>query len=441
MPKLEARRALGPFEAVRELGYIAPFPSLLPVRQVFRSLTEDDPAGAAKRELAPLTASVRPGMRVAITAGSRGIRDLALVVRAAGEFLRALGAEPFVVPAMGSHGGATVAGQLQVLAHLGVTEDSVSMPILATMDTVIVGRCEDGPTIHVDSHAAKADAILLVNRVKPHTDFRGPVESGLAKICAVGLGNQRGAQGIHAYGASALARLIPEIAKQVIASVNVLGGLAIIENALDLTARITFVPGPDIGGAAEAALLEEAYSLMGGLPFEELDVLVVDELGKDKSGSGMDTNVIGRSKIWGVTDSRRPRIATITVHAVSPAAEGNGLGIGLADFIPFRVLEQVDLSAMYVNAMTAGNSGTQRVQIPIALPTDRDVVAAAILTCGRPDSDDVRLVRIHDTLDLSHLLVSESLRATVEAAPGLIIEGEPGPMSFDEFGNLAAHVY
>jgi hypothetical protein len=380
-------------------------------------------------------------MRVAITAGSRGIRDLALVIRAAGEFLRALGAEPFVVPAMGSHGGATVAGQLQVLAHLGVTEDAVSMPILATMDTVIIGRCKDGPTIHLDSYAAKADAILLVNRVKPHTDFRGLVESGLAKICAVGLGNQRGAQAIHAYGAGALARLIPEIAKQVIGSVNVLGGLAVIENALDLTARISFVPGPEIGGDAEADLLRQAGSLMGGLPFEELDVLVVDELGKDKSGSGMDTNVIGRTKIRGVADSARPRIATITVHAVSAAAKGNGLGIGLADYIPFRVLEQIDLFTMYVNAMTAGNSGTQRVQIPIALPTDRDAIAAAILTCGRPDTNEVRLVRIRDTLDLSHLLVSGSLRSAVEATPGLVIEGEPAPMSFDELGNLVAHVY
>jgi hypothetical protein len=155
----------------------------------------------------------------------------------------------------------------------------------------------------------------------------------------------------------------------------------------------------------------------------------------------MDTNVIGRTMIRGVADSARPRIATITVHAISEAAKGNGLGIGLADYIPFRVLEQVDLFTMYVNAMTAGNSGTQRVQIPIALPTDRDAVAAAILTCGRPDSDDVRLVRIHDTLELSRLLVSDSLRGVVEATPGLVIEGEPGPMSFDELGNLAAYAF
>jgi hypothetical protein len=341
---------------------------------------------------------------------------------------------------MGSHGGATVAGQVELLAHLGITETNVHMPILATMDTVVIGQCNDGPAVHLDSNAATADAILLVNRIKPHTDFHGRVESGLAKICALGLGKQRGAEEIHAYGAAMLARWVPEVARKIMGAVNVLGGLAILENALDRTARIAFVRCEDIGGDGEARLLDEARSLMGSLPFDELDVLVVDELGKDKSGSGMDTNVIGRRKVRGVEEFKRPRIANISVHAISPASHGNGSGIGLADFIPFRVLDQIDLRSTYVNAMTAGNSGTQRSQLPIALPTDRDAIAAAMLTCGRADLGNARLVRIHDTLELSRLLVSESLRASVEDTPGLEIDGDALPMSFDEFGNLLGDV-
>lgn len=431
---------LGPFEAVRGLTCAASFPRLLPVRQVFKMVAEADPAAATLRELAPLRGAIQAGMRVAITAGSRGIRDLPIVLRAAGEWFRGLGAEPFVIPAMGAHGGATVTGQVELLAHLGVTEATIQIPIMATMDTVIVGRCDDGLAIYLDRHAAAADAILLVNRVKPHTDFSGQVQSGLAKMCAIGLGKQRGAEAIHAYGAAMLARRIPEVAQKIVSVANVLGGLAILENALDRTARIVFVPREGIGGPAEARLLEEARSMMGSLPFDEMDVLIVDEVGKDKSGAGLDTNVIGRRLVRGVEEFERPRIQNISVHAISPASEGNASGLGLADFIPFRVLGQIDLRSMYVNALAAGNSGTQRAQLPMALPTDRDAVAAAMLTCGRADLDNVRLVRIHDTLDLSRLLVSESLRQCVEMMPGLEIDGEARPMSFDEFGNMLGQI-
>lgn len=415
---------------------MAPFPRLLLVRQIFRRVVEDDPAAATRRELARLRGVVEPGMRVAITVGSRGIRNLPIIVRAAGEWFRDAEAEPFVVPSMGSHGGATVAGQIELLNHLGITENKVHMQILATMDTVVIGECDDGPAVHLDAIAATADAILLVNRVKPHTDFYGQVESGLAKICSLGLGNQRGAEAIHAYGAAMLARWVPEVARKIMGAANVLGGLAILENAFDETARIAFLACEDIGGVGEARLLDEARSLMGSLPFDDLDVLVVDQLGKDKSGSGMDTNVIGRRRARGVKEFERPRIGNISVHSISPAADGNGIGVGLADFIPFRVLQQIDLHSTYMNAMTAGNSGIQRAQLPMALPTDRDAIAAAILTCGRADPANVSLVRIHDTLDLSHLRVSESLRAVVEGTPGLEIDGDALQLSFDEFGNL-----
>ncbi|MGH9067959.1 MAG: DUF2088 domain-containing protein [Acidimicrobiales bacterium] len=430
------RRQLGPFEAVRELAFDAPFPRVVPVRQRVDAPTEADPEGAALAALAPLRGSVRPGMTVAVTAGSRGIHDLVPVLRGAGRFLAGAGALPFLVPAMGSHGSATAAGQVEVLAGLGVTEASVGLPIRASMDTVVVDRVPGGPDVHLDRHAAGADAILAVNRVKPHTDFHGPVESGLAKIVAIGLGKQRGAEAIHAYGSASLGRLVPEVAARVVATGKLIGGLAVVENALERTARVAFVEPGGIGGPAESALLDEARRLMGRLPFSDLDVLVVDELGKDKSGSGLDTNVVGRMMIRGSEDYPGPRIANIVVLDVSAASHGNAVGLGLADFVPFRVLEKLDLRAMYVNSMTSGIGGVQRGQIPIALATDRDAVAAAMLCCGRPDPENVRLVRMADTLDTAHLVVSEALWPEVEGHPDLEVTGPPGPLEFDAGGAL-----
>ncbi|SDS96336.1 DUF2088 domain-containing protein [Actinopolymorpha singaporensis] len=429
---------LGPFERVRELSPQAPLPRLIPVRQHYDVPAEPDVAAATARELEALRSRIRPGMSVAVTAGSRGIHDLATVVRAACDWLRAAGAEPFVVPAMGSHGGATAEGQVAVLASYGVTEETMGVPIRATMDTVELGRVPDGPMVHLDANAAQADGILLVNRIKPHTDFHGEIESGLGKIAAIGLGKQRGAEGIHIYGSTGLARWIPAVGRHIVETGRVLGGIGIVENAHERTARIAFVEPDGIAGPAETALLAEAGRLLGRLPFDELDVLVVDELGKDKSGSGMDTNVIGRMWIAGVDEPDRPRVTNITVHGISKASYGNAVGVGLADFVPFRVLEDIDLHALYVNAMTSGIGGVRRAKLPIALPTDEATVAAAILMCGRPDPENVRLVRVHDTLDTVHLLVAESLRAEVEAQSQLEIVGEPVPFDCTPDGALPA---
>jgi hypothetical protein len=427
---------LGPFEAVRELGYTAPFPRLLRVRQNVDAPRVADVAQATATALEVLRGRITPGMTVAVTAGSRGIHDKPAIVRAAGEWLRSVGARPFVVPAMGSHGGATAAGQLGVLADLGMTSDSLGMPIRATMETVDLGRVPDGPTAYLDRNAAQADAILVVNRIKAHTDFSGDIESGLAKITAIGLGKQRGAAGIHLYGPANLGTWIPRVARRVIDTGNVLGGIAIIENAHDRAAAIEFVEPHDIGGAGEARLLQRAKSLMATVPFDRIDVAVVDVMGKNKSGSGMDTNVIGRMMIRGSAEFERPRITNIAVLDVSDSSHGNAVGLGLADFIPFRVLEKLDLRSTYINAMTSGLGGPQRAQIPMAMPTDRDTVAAAILTCGRADLEHARVVRLRDTLDLGELLVSESLRGEVDADPRLETVGGPAVMSFDDEGRI-----
>jgi len=432
----ERNEHLGPFEAVRELRYDAPFPRMLPVRQRFKAPQLSDVAAAAAAALEPVRARITPGMTVAITAGSRGIHDKPIVVRAAGEWLRSVGAKPFVVPAMGSHGGATAEGQVGMLAELGMTEHTLGMPIQSTMETVDLGAVPDGPTAYLDRNAAAADAILVINRIKAHTDFKGDIESGLAKITAIGLGKQRGAEGIHLYGPANLGFWIPRVARRIIDTGKVLGGLAILENAYDRAARIEFVEPDQIGGPAEQELLRESKHLMATLPFDHLDVAVIDVMGKDKSGSGMDTNVIGRMMIRGSAEFDRPNITNIAVLDVSDASHGNAIGLGLADFIPFRILERIDLRSCYINAMTSGLGGPQRGQIPMAMPTDRDAIAAAILTCGRADLDNARLVRMPDTLDLEHLLVSESLRDEVEADAGLEVLATAAPMSFDSDGQI-----
>jgi len=429
---------LGPFEAVRELHFDAPFPTMLPVRQKLDAPQVEDVVAATRAALEPLRARIQPGMTVALTAGSRGIHDKPEVLRGAGEWLRDLGAEPFIVPAMGSHGGATAEGQLEMLRSLRVTEESMGMPIKATMDTVDLGRIEGGPSAHLDANAAQADAIIAVNRVKAHTDFQAEVESGLGKIVAIGLGKQRGAEGIHRYGPRNLGVWIPQVARRILDTGKILGGLAILENAYERAAKIAFLEPADIAGPGEADLLREAKALMATLPFDVLDVAVIDVMGKDISGAGMDTNVIGRMMIRGSKEFERPRIANIAVLDVTESSHGNAIGVGLADFIPFRILEKIDLRSAYVNAMTSGLGGPQRGQIPMAFPTDRDAVAAALLTCGRADVEQAKVVRLHSTLHLEELLVSESLREEITADDRLDICGDPVPMAFDSHGQIAA---
>ena len=431
------RPALGLFEAVRGLSFDAPFPEMLHVRQRLAGEAVADVPAATAAALEPLRSRVTPGMSVAVTAGSRGIHDMVAVLRAAGAWLQAAGARPFVVPAMGSHGGATAEGQVAMLEKLGITPDSVGMPIRATMDTVRLGALEEGPEVHLDRHAAGADGILVVNRVKPHTDFHGPVESGLAKITAIGLGKQRGAEGMHAFGPAALARWIPAVARRIVETGKILGGLAIVENGYHHAARIALLEAEDIAGPAEEMLLRDADRLMGRLPFDEIDVLVVDVLGKDKSGSGLDPNVVGRMMIRGTAEPDRPRIANVVVLDVTDASRGNATGLGLADFTTFRLLERVDLYATYINSLTSGLGGVQRAQIPVALATDRDAVAAALRSCGRPDPEAARVVRVHDTLAMADLQVSAALEKEVTDHPALEVVTDIGRLTFDAQGTIS----
>ncbi len=425
----DARRRWGPFAAVQGLRPDGEVPQVFPVRRHHAQLPrEPDAYTAARAALQPLAARVHRGDRIAVTAGSRGISDIATVVRAAVDWLAEAGAQPFVVPAMGSHGGATAEGQREVLAGLGITEETMGAPVRATMDTVVLGHLVDGTPVHHDREVAEADGVLLVNRVKPHTDFRGPVESGLAKILAIGLGNHRGAATMHAGGIAPLGACVVEAARTIIARGGVLGGLAILENAHEQTAAVELLGADGIAGPEESALLDRASALLGRLPFDDLDVLVVDEMGKDKSGTGMDTNVLGRCWVPNVPDFETPDINVVTVHRLSPDSHGNASGLGLADVMPLALLEQIDMRASYVNALTSGAGGARRSRMPMVLEDDEAAVLGAIAMSGRRDHAQLRLARIHDTLSTSALLVSAALLDEVEGHPELEVLGEPVPL-------------
>jgi Lactate racemase N-terminal domain len=421
---------LGPFAAVRGLSVGGEVPHLYPVRRERGVMpVQPDPYAAARAALDPVRARVRPGDRVAVAAGSRGIRDVATVVRAAVDWLAEAGAEPFVVPAMGSHGGATADGQREVLAGLGISEEALGVPVRASMDTVEIGRLADGAPVHHDREAAEADGVLLVNRVKPHTDFHGPVESGLAKMAAIGLGNHRGASTLHAGGVAALGDAVAEAARVVVGRGHVLGGLAILENADERTAEVRLVDADGIAGPEETALLHRAGDLLGRLPFDRLDVLVVDETGKDKSGTGMDTNVLGRCWVPGVPEFETPSITVVTVHRLSPGSHGNATGLGLADVMPLRLLEQVDLRTTYVNSLTSGTGGLRRARLPMVLEDDEAVVLAAVAMGGRRDPADLRIARIHDTLSTNDLMVSAALLGEVRDHPEMEVTAQPQPLT------------
>ncbi|NYD40251.1 DUF2088 domain-containing protein [Nocardioides panaciterrulae] len=373
-----------------------------------RTAPAGDPAERAYAALRPHLGAVRPGDSVAIGVGSRGINDIGGVVTGMVRALREIGAEPFVVPAMGSHGGADADGQRQTLASLGVTEEAVGAPVRATMETVSLGRVED-IDVAIDAYAAVADHIVLTNRLKSHTSFSGQVESGLAKMLAIGFGKQHGAEELHRLGPTQIERRIRAAARHICAVRPVLGGVALVETETKELAVVEFVDADGIGGAREAELLVQAKQHEPRLPFDQLDVLIVDAMGKNFSGTGMDTNVIGRRMVRGMPEIPTPRVTNIVCLEVTAQSHGNAVGLGLADFIPARALAGVDPVATYANTLTAGSQGVQRAQIPITLADDADAVAAAILTCDVADPSRLRVARIRNTLHLDDLLVTEPL--------------------------------
>lgn len=427
-------------EQIQSLNFPANLPSsLLAVQQHFDAPRSEDVAAATRTALTEsgLMASIGPADQVAIGVGSRGISNLATIVKATVDQLRSLGAEPFIVPAMGSHGGATAEGQQQLLAELGVTPDTVGADIRATMEVKEFSRIPDGPPLYQDLISATADHTLLINRVKPHTSFRSHIESGLAKMAVIGLGKQRGAATMHSQGVEALKKFIAPAARLYETDTNLLGGIAILENAYHQTAEIVGLTAAEIGAEREADLLEKARSLMAALPFAEIEVLVVRQVGKNISGTGLDTNVIGRLKIPREPENfGGPDIAVIAVLDLTEETHGNSNGIGLANVTTARVARKIDWQAMYTNAISSGILGMWRASLPLTMADDRRALEVTLRGCGRPP-ESARLVFIQDTLSLDQFWVSPNLREVVEAHPRLSII-EDAPLAFDAEGQMVS---
>ena len=425
-------------EQIQLLDFPAPLPEkLLVVEQRFDAPQVPDVAIAAREALeqSGMLELMKPGQTVAIGAGSRGIANLAAIVRAVVARLKEAGLKPYVVPAMGSHGGATVEGQLTMLAELGVTEANVGTEIRATMEVKQIGQLPDGPPLYQGVDSMAADHAILVSRIKPHTDFRSHIESGPSKMCVIGWGKQFGAALMHAGGGANFQKYLAPAARIYESNTNFLGAICPLENAYDGTAEIVGLLASEVGTAKEEMLLERAKSLMASLPFPEIDVLVVQQLGKNISGTGMDTNIISRLMI-----PRQPEafgkvdVAVIAVMDLTEETHGNVAGLGLANVTTARVAQKIDWVATYTNCITSGIFGMFRVSLPITMPDDMRTLQVAMRGCARA-FDECRMVFIRDTLTVDHLWVSPNLREAVEAHPRLKIVGEV-PLSFGAQSNM-----
>jgi hypothetical protein len=415
------------------------FPRMVEVRQKIESPKLDDYASAIREELRrkELGEKIKPGWRIAITAGSRGVANYTGILATVVEEVKKAGGEPFLVPSMGSHGGATPEGQLEALRSLDITPETVGAPIRSSMEVDEVGRLSSGTPVYVDRNALKANGIIVVGRVKPHTDFKGEIESGLMKMIAIGLGKQKGAEMIHWHRSDGYHKVMPEAARLIMEKTPILLGLAVLENARHEVAVVKALEPEEIE-EEEKKLLKEAKELMARIPFKEIDVLIVEEIGKNISGTGMDTNVIGRFWLPGEVEPRAPEIKRIVVLNLTEETHGNAIGIGLADITTKRVVSQIDYDSTYVNCLTAGHIETAKT--PLFLPNDRDAIAMALRTCGPIDAERARVVRIRNTLNLERFWVSESLAETVASDPELSkveILGKPREMQFDILGTLA----
>ncbi len=410
-----------------------PIPKMAEVTQVFdQNKIEDSIAelmdGFRK---SGIEKQIKPGMRIAITGGSRGISNIAALTKAAGELVRQSGAYPFVVPAMGSHGGATDQGQIELLAEYGITEEQVDMPIRSSMEVVKIGELSDGAPVYFDKIAYQADGIILINRIKLHTGFRARYESGLMKILSVGLGKQAGADVYHAKGLDQLGRYVEEAGKYLLKHTKVIMGIAILENAHEETCGIRVLRREEIE-EEEPKLLSESKKNMPCIKFRNLDVLVIDQIGKNFSGAGMDPNITG--KFINPSIESDPIAKVIAILDLSPETNGNGNGIGMADVTTKRVVNKMDYTAMYMNGLTSGVSESSK--IPMFYENDKQAIRAAIKLSKQTDPKKLRMVRIRSTLDLSRIIISEKLAEEAKMRKDIEFDEVLHPVPFDENNNL-----
>jgi hypothetical protein len=412
-----------------------PFPEMALVAQKLCAQKNRDISDAVKEALQSLEPeiSAKAGESVAVGVGSRGISHIPLIVYECVRFLKKEGLKPFIVPAMGSHGGNTTKGEISVLASLGITESSMGVPIDTTREVVEIGRLDIGVPILMDRCAATANHIVVINRVKPHTKFHGSIESGLTKMLTVGLGKGQGAGVYHRAAVQHTFAILEDAADRILKSRSVLFGLAILEDGYQDVARI-FAVRPKNWFEAERTLLKDARAMMPRIPFDLIDILIIDEIGKDISGIGMDSNVTGRHRDIVGNSFTAPHVKRIFVRDLSPGSKGNGNGIGLADVTTRRLVDALDLEKTYTNALTA--ISPEKVAIPMHFQTDRECLEACLNTIGPVKPDAARLIRIKNTLRLDTLLVSRALEGEVMSNPDLQLQAPWAPMGYDERGNL-----
>lgn len=414
------------------------YPRMVRVRQHFdRPLVEDIPAAVnATLGKLHLSRKIKAGQTVALTAGSRGIANIPIILRAVADHLKSLGAKPFVVPAMGSHGGGTTEGQVQIINSYGITEESVGAPIRASMEVVELGLTTEGIPVYLDKQAAQADHIAVIGRVKPHTGYHGPIESGLLKMMMIGLGKHVGAL---AYHSILLERGYDEVVRSVcrhmLKNAPIALGLGIVENAYDETALLEATLPADFE-KTEERLLVQAKNWLGRLPYHQADLLIVDEIGKNISGSGMDTNVVGRKRAFrGQPPSpEQPSMRLIFVRGLTEKTHGNATGLGLADFTTTRLTREMNYRATVINCLTAGYP--EGAFIPVHFETDREVLEAALKIIGPRRPEEARVMRIKNTLEIEELEVSEALLSQTSENGKLQVIRGPELLSFDEAGNL-----
>lgn len=422
-------------KTVTDLIKHTPIPRMIRVRQNFdRTCIPDKQIPAVLlNALQKFAANIRPGMKIAITCGSRGIHCYALMTKTIVDFVKGRGAEPFIVAAMGSHGGATSEGQRQILADYGITEAQMGCPVKCDMDTVEIGATPiRGAGVRIDKNAAQADGILLFNRIKPHTSFRGKYESGLMKMMAIGLGKQHGAGDIHGQSPAIMHKLVEEYGLTILKHCKVLGGIAVIENAFDDTWKITGLTPNEII-TEEPKLKEQSYTTIARLPFKKCDVLVVDQIGKNISGDGMDPNVSGRfctKYASGGIDAEK-----VVVLDLTDKTHGNAQGIGLADVTTRRLFDKMKLEMTYPTGVT--NTFLHLMKIPMIMDNDREALQLALCCCPEAeDQENKKLIRIPNTAHIEYLEVSEGLLPQVKNNPILKIVSTPYTLSFDRHGNL-----
>jgi len=418
------------------------YPRVFKVRQLFETAKVDDVAAEVEASLSTLnlTAKIRPGDTVAISAGSRGVANIHQVTRAIVQHLQALGAAPFVVPAMGSHGGGTAEGQQAILEGYGMTEAYLGCPIRASMETVVVCEAEEGFPVHFDKHAWDADHVVVCNRVKPHTNFTGDIESGLMKMMLIGLGKHNGAKIYHrAIHDFSFGQIVRSVAREVLDKCGVIAGVALVENQFDETAKITAL-APDDFEEGEKELLIEAKQLMPTIPFDQAHLMAIDQIGKNISGSGMDTNTVGRKyNDHQPGEGETPRIRFISIRGLTEATHGNASGLGLAEFCRSRVIQEADQNITRINCITGGH--VTAAMLPLDYESDREIMDVVLQSCGLTPAAQLQLIWIRNTLEVAEFVCSEVYWDEVQQREDLMALSDVQDLPFDAEGNWPDNVH